>query len=173
MTRPARRSGRIRVLVRPWEERMRTRWCMIVAATAALALTAPADARIDVKVIAKGLDNPRHVAVGKDAVYVAEAGRGGDHATAKSCFNASEGFACTGATGAVTKIAGARQVRVVTRLASFAGADGGDAFGPHGVFVDGEKVYVTDGGPSRPTRGTPPVPILRDPTLVAEAPVSK
>jgi DNA-binding beta-propeller fold protein YncE len=151
---------------------MRSRWCVPVAATAALALSAPADARVHVEVIAKGLDNPRHVAVGKDAVYVAEAGRGGDHATSKSCFNASEGFACTGATGAVTKISGQRQVRIASKLASFAAKDGGDAFGPHGVFADGDTVYFTNGGPSHPTRGTPPELIQRE-TLADEEPVSK
>jgi hypothetical protein len=151
---------------------MRFAWCVpLIAATAATTLAAPADARIRVDVIAKGLDNPRHVAVGKDAVYVAEAGRGGDFATSKSCFEASEGFACTGATGAVTKIAGHRQVRIASGLASFAGKDGGDAFGPHGVFVVGNTVYVTNGGPSHPTRGTPPAYIPRE-TLATEEPVS-
>ena len=59
----------------------------------------------DVDVIATGLDNPRHVAVAPNGdVYVAEAGRGGDHATADSCFDSAEGFACTGDSGAVTRI---------------------------------------------------------------------
>src|SRR6187402_616689 len=99
---------------------MRSVWCVPLVATVAIALAARADARVRVEVIARGLDNPRHVAVGTGAVYVAEAGRGGDHATSKSCFSASEGFACTGATGAVTKIADQGQVRIARRLASFA-----------------------------------------------------
>ena len=44
--------------------------------------------------------------------------------------------------------------------------------GPHGVYVDGHDLYVTNGGPTAPTRGTPPQVVLRDPTLVAEDPIS-
>ena len=129
----------------------------------------------DVDVIATGLDNPRHVAVGSNGdVYVAESGRGGDHATADSCFDSAEGFACTGNSGAVTRISTrwrhTDQERVLTGLASFAPVGGGNAIGPHGIFVKGGKVYVTNGGPTAPTRNDEVV--LRDPTLVAEDPVS-
>ena len=154
---------------------MRTRWCLPLAAAASIAIAAPASAHhgIDVDVIAKRLDNPRHVAVSKDGdVYVAEAGRGGDHATAKSCFDSAEGFACTGRTGAVTRIGRWGQRRVVKGLASFAPANGDNAIGPHGVFASGKDVYFTNGGPTGPTRGTPPELVLRDPTLVAEDPIS-
>ena len=154
---------------------MRTRWGLPLAAALTIAVATPAAAnhRIDVDVIARGLDNPRHIAVGKGGeLYVAEAGRGGDHATSRSCFNSAEGFACTGRSGAVTKIDRRGQVRVARGLASYANASGGDAFGPHGVLVDGHKLYITNGGPTRPTRGDPPVPVLRDPTLVAEEPIS-
>jgi hypothetical protein len=153
---------------------MRTRWCLPLAAAASLAVAAPAGAHgVDVDVIAKRLDNPRHVAVSKDGdVYVAESGRGGDHATAKSCFDSAEGFACTGRTGAVTRIGRHGQDRIVRGLASFAPEGGNNAIGPHGVFVSGKDVYVTNGGPTGPTRGNPPVLVLRDPTLVAEDPIS-
>ena len=153
---------------------MRTRWCLPLAAAASIAFAAPAGAHgIDVDVVAKRLDNPRHVAVSKDGdVYVAESGRGGDHATAKSCFDSAEGFACTGRTGAVTRIGRWGQHRIVIGLASFAPDTGDNAIGPHGVFVSGKDVYVTNGGPTAPTRGTPPVFVLRDPTLVAEDPIS-
>jgi hypothetical protein len=153
---------------------MRRRWCLPLAAAASIAVAAPAGAHgIDVDVIARGLDNPRHVAVSKDgAVYVAESGRGGDHATAKSCFDSAEGFACTGRSGAVTRISRWGQFRLVRGLASFAPVTGNNAIGPHGVFVDGHDVYVTNGGPTAPTRGTPPQVVLRDPTLVAEDPIS-
>jgi hypothetical protein len=150
-----------------------------VAIAAALVTAAPASAnhqqRIDVDVIARGLDNPRHVAVAPDgAVYVAESGRGGDHATSRSCFNSAEGFACTGATGAVTKISRWGQYRVVRGLASFAPVDGSSAIGPHGVYVDGHDLYVTNGGPTAPWRGDDMTQtVLRDPTLVSEERISR
>jgi hypothetical protein len=151
-----------------------------VAAAAAIAAAAPAGAATvdDIDVVATGLDNPRHVAVGWTGdVYVAEAGRGGDPATSRSCFDSAEGFACTGATGAVTRISSkhwgrTKQQRVLRGLASFAPADGSSAIGPHGVFVDAFGLLVTNGGPTAPTRGTPPQVVMRDPTLVSEEPVS-
>jgi hypothetical protein len=153
---------------------MRRRWCLPLAVASSIAVAAPAGAHgIDVDVIAKKLDNPRHVAVAKDGdVYVAESGRGGNHATARSCFDSAEGFACTGRTGAVTKIGRWGQYRVISGLASFAPVDGNNAIGPHGVYVDGHDLYVTNGGPTGPTRGNPPQLVLRDPTLVAEDPIS-
>ena len=154
---------------------MRRSWSLPLAAAVTLAVAAPAGAHhgIDVDVIATKLDNPRHVAVAKDGdVYVAEAGRGGNHATAKSCFDSAEGFACTGRTGAITKIGRWGQDRIVDGLASFAPANGGSAIGPHGVYVSGHDVYFTNGGPTGPTRGNPPVLVLRDPTLVNEDPIS-
>jgi hypothetical protein len=149
---------------------------LALASVVGLSAAAPASAQ-PVDVIAKGLDNPRHVAVAPNGdVYVAEAGRGGDPATATSCFDSAEGFACTGATGAVTRISRHgwryRQKRVAQGLASFAPADGSSAIGPHGVFVKGDDVFVTNGGPTAPTRGEPPVPVPRDPTLVSEDPIS-
>jgi hypothetical protein len=140
-----------------------------------MVVAAPAAAHgIDVDVVAKHLDNPRHVAVAKDGdVYVAESGRGGNHATARSCFDSAEGFACTGRTGAVTKISRWGQHRIVRGLASFAPATGDNAIGPHGVFVDGNDLYVTNGGPTAPWRGADDTDtVLRDPTLVAEDPIS-
>jgi hypothetical protein len=159
---------------------VRARKLLPLTAAVALVVAAPASAEEvdDIDVIASGLDNPRHVAVSHSGdVYVAEAGRGGDHATSKSCFDSAEGFACTGATGAVTRISRHgwrhRQERIATGLASFAPADGSSAIGPHGVFVKGSDVFFTNGGPTAPTRGDPPVVVLRDPTLVAEEPVSR
>ena len=96
--------------------------------------------------------------------------------TSRSCFDSAEGFACTGATGAVTRISRHgwryRQKRAAKGLASFAPVGGGNAIGPHGVFVKGDDVLVTNGGPTAPTRGMPPVPVMRDPTLVDEDPIS-
>ena len=137
---------------------MHTVRCLLLAVAASFVVAAPAGARgLDVDVIADELDNPRHVAVAKNGdVYVAEAGEGGNHATARSCFNTAEGFACTGRTGAITRISRHRQERVVDGLASFAPANGDSAIGPHGVFADGNDVYFTNGGPTGPTRGDPP-----------------
>ncbi len=61
---------------------MRASALLSVAATVAVAAAAPASAASvdDIDVIASGLDNPRHVAVGWTGdVFVAEAGRGGSH----------------------------------------------------------------------------------------------
>lgn len=157
----------------------RTTTLSALAAGLALISAAPASAHhprgVDVDVIATGLDNPRHVAVGSDGVYVAEAGRGDPTGTSKSCFDSAEGFACTGATGAITRVDRRGQRRIVRGLASFAPPPGSEnagnsAIGPHGIFADGGDVYFTNGGPTGPTRDGKIV--LRDPTLVSEEPVS-
>ncbi len=125
---------------------------------AALATAAPA-AAADVDVIARGLDNPRHVAVdARGDVYVAEAGRGGPAGPGASCFDSPEGSACVGATGAITRIADADgrrpwASRVLSGLASFAAAGGRAANGPHGIDAHGGQVYFTNGGPTAPRRG--------------------
>jgi len=161
---------------------MKMRLVLPLAAVLAFAVAAvPASAHrgVRVKTIASGLDNPRHVALTRDGdVYVAEAGRGGDPDTSNSCFNSAEGAACTGATGAVTKISSHRghhhQWRVLKHLASFAPDTGGSAIGPHGVFATRDGVYVTNGGPTAPWRGTDQTAtVLRDPTLVSEEPISR
>ena len=58
----------------------------------------------------------------------------------------------------------------MTGLASFAPEGGNSAIGPHGVFVKGGLLYVTNGGPTAPMRNGQLV--LRDPTLVSEDPIS-
>ena len=70
------------------------------------------------KVVASGLDNPRGLDIGRfGAIYVAEAGRGGNG----PCIELAEGPQCAGATGAITRIWHGKQRRVVTRLPSLAG----------------------------------------------------
>ncbi len=104
-------------------------------------------------------------------MWVAEAGAGA--VTSNSCFDSAEGPACTGASGAITRINRWGQKRVVTGLASFAGKEGDSAIGPHGIFANGNDIYFTNGGPTGPTRGGPTNIVLRDPTLVSEEPVSR
>jgi len=148
----------------------------ILAGLLALVVAAPASAHhhggLKVERIASGLDNPRHVAVAPDGdVWVAEAGSGAPPSASKSCFDSAEGPACTGKTGAITKIDRWGQRRVVTGLASFAPASGDSAIGPHGIFAGRGNVFFTNGGPTEPLRGGKTV--LRDPTLVSEAPISR
>ncbi len=160
---------------------MRIRTFLPIAVVLGLIAAPPASARHhqsgpSIKTIASGLDNPRHVAVAKDGdVFVAEAGRGGDPATSKSCFDSAEGPACTGATGAITRVSEHRghwvQERVAKGLASFAPATGNSAIGPHGVFAVGHDVYFTNGGPTEPLRNG--ATVFRDPTLVSEEPISR
>jgi hypothetical protein len=116
----------------------------VLAGASILALAAPAGA-VEVQKIAHGLDNPRHLAFGARALYVAEAGRGGDH----PCFPGElGGTACVGATGAVTVIDRHGQRRLVSGLASIGDqGTGANAFGPHGIDVKGwDRVLVTNGG---------------------------
>lgn len=91
-------------------------------------------------VIASGLHNPRQLSIGPGgAVYVAEAGLGGDGA----CIaNPEGGQMCVGATGSITRITRGQQERVVTGLPSLAGPDGGGAQGPGDVHVTGRWVTI-------------------------------
>jgi hypothetical protein len=119
-----------------------------------------------------GLDNPRHLAVAKDGdIWVAESGTGAPPSESNSCFTIPEGDACTGETGAVGRLGKRGYKRIVTGLASMAIPSGDSALGPHGIYADGNHIYFTNGGPAGPVRGTEPV--LRDPTLVEEEPVSR
>src|SRR3954467_732936 len=126
----------------------------------AIGLAAPAQAAhggdrdyvppVKVKVIASGLDSPRHLAFGdRGDLFVAEAGRGGTDL----CFAGGEGPACMGATGAVTKVdRRGRQHRIASGLASMANTPNNDnAIGPHGIMVLGDdRVFITNGGPTEP-----------------------
>jgi DNA-binding beta-propeller fold protein YncE len=123
----------------------------VLVGASILAAAAPAGAA-EVHKIAGGLDNPRHLAFGDQALFVAEAGRGGDG----PCFPGEEGgTSCVGASGAVTVIdRSGDQYRLVSDLASMADqGTGGNAIGPHGIDVrDGNRIFITDGGPSGANR---------------------
>jgi hypothetical protein len=123
-----------------------------------------------VKLIAQGLDSPRHLAFGSGGdLFVAEAGRGG----AGPCFTGGEGPACMGNSGAVTKVdRWGRQSRIVTGLASMANTPNSDnAIGPHGITVLGDDgVIITNGGPTEP-KDAAGATILRE-TLAKQNPVA-
>lgn len=112
--------------------------------------------------VAEGLDNPRLLSFDRGALYVAEAGVGGEG----PCAEGPEGLTCLGATGAVTRITWhtqrsrtlkkskhARhhgevrtrtvQRRVLTGLPSLAGEGGNQAGGPTDVTVRGKHYALT------------------------------
>lgn len=104
-------------------------------------LFAAADQQFDV--VASGLDNPRGLAFGPEgALYVAEAGEGGDG----PCVPGPFGEVCYGPSGAVTRILDSGQERIAEGLSSYASPEGGQAFGPHDVSFHGRGgAYVPVG----------------------------
>jgi hypothetical protein len=100
------------------------------------------------KVVAKGLDNPRGLAIGPNGtLYVAEAGKGGSG----PCGPGPEGGqVCYGKSGALTRVKDGVQKRVIKGLPSFAGEGGVAAEGPSDVSVLGQAGslgrFVTVGG---------------------------
>lgn len=110
--------------------------CSAVTALAALAcpVTAGAATLTIVETAMTGLANPRGLAMASDgALYVAESGRGGDGAT----ITAGDGqLVSYGRTGAISRLQGGTQERVVEGLPSLAGASGVQASGPSDVAFD-------------------------------------
>ena len=72
-----------------------------------------------VTVVADNLNNPRQVTAHDGAVYVAEAGTGGD-----TCFGSPPNQACVGFTGSVTRVGSGGPERVQTGLLSVASPEG-------------------------------------------------
>ncbi len=132
------------------------------------AAPAAPDAPADWMVVADGLANPRHLTFGPDgALYVAEAGAGGDGA----CVDGPEGRVCLGNTGAVTKITldavrmPVAQEQVITGVVSLGAEGTGDgATGPHAVAFDGADMYFLTGLGADPA--------LRDPSGPLGAPAA-
>ena len=123
----------------------------LVAALAMLApLSKPVAAASTVTVVMSGLDNPRGLAFGpQGALYVAEAGHGGDG----PCFFLRGGTRCYGATGAVSRLWRGEQARIATGLPSHAPASGAAAIGPMDISMNGVgNAYVTVGFQTDPGR---------------------
>jgi hypothetical protein len=95
-------------------------------------------------VLMSGLDNPRGLAIGPEgALYVAEAGRGGDGPCG---VNGAGETRCYGPTGAVSRLWRGEQVRVAEGLPSHALVGGGAASGPNDIsFLGRGGAYVTIG----------------------------
>ena len=111
--------------------------CAALLACVALASAAAEPPRLTV--VATNLDNPRKLFVGADgALYVVEAGRGGRD----RCLGTGPNRVCIGLTGAISRIGGGRQSRVVTGLWSGAFTTGERAQGPADVIVRGRTFYV-------------------------------
>lgn len=105
----------------------------MLGAVFALALGPPAAASSDLRVVARGLDNPRGLAFGPGGdLYVAESGRGGSG----PCVGTPEtGETCFGTTGAVTRVdlGDGEQKQIADGLPSLATPAGTDALGPTDV----------------------------------------
>ena len=108
------------------------------------ALTTVAPVCMLAQVVATGLDNPRGVAFDDNgALYVVEAGRGGPG----PCIRASNNqTVCYGPTGALTRVSGGTQERVLSGLPSLAVASGMSATGAHDIAIKNKNdVYLIVG----------------------------
>lgn len=116
---------------------------MMLALMLALPAMADGDEQQGPTVVAKGLDNPRGLAIADDgSIYVAEAGKGGDGPCVKGPEGGEE---CYGYTGAVTRISAGSQERVATGLPLRAAEGGNSASGPHDVAFQGDDWYTIVG----------------------------
>jgi hypothetical protein len=130
---------------------------LLIIGTSLLAIASTQEVKAaNFTVVASGLDGPRGITFGLDeALYVAEAGRGGEGACIPSP-SIQGAILCYGPTGAISKIDNGTVERVVTGLPSVASLnsvipDGSDASGPHDIQFDANgTAYVTTGLASDP-----------------------
>ena len=112
----------------------------VVAATSA----APASGQSSFEVVATGLDNPRHVRFSPTgALYVVEAGRGGDG----PCVQHPQlGEFCLGFSGAVTRVRDdGPDERVLTGVPSIINEEG-ETLGPFDIAFTGSQKFVLSVG---------------------------
>jgi hypothetical protein len=117
------------------------------------------------RVLASGLNNPRHLVFRGGTLYVAEAGKGGT----RNCEAGPEGgTVCYGATGSIMRL-GKHPRRIITGLPSIGDqGTGGAALGPSGIVaLGGGRLAFTIGGGGTPAhRATLPASARRIGTLV-------
>lgn len=100
-------------------------------------------------VIARGLNNPRGLAIAADGtIYVAEAGSGGKG----PCVKGENGMSCFGLTGAIAHIQGGTVTNVVSGLPSVAGPGGTESSGPSDLTLaaDGSMNVTVQGVDATP-----------------------
>ena len=120
--------------------------CLALVASMVPLMALPAMAASPPKVVASDLNSPYKLTQGPDgAIYVAEAGSGGNTCITLPGPEGEEIEACSGPTGSVTKIAGATVTRVVTGLGSVA-IGHNEFIGPTAVgFDSADNLHVALG----------------------------
>lgn len=129
---------------------------LVTASILSMMLALPTSAAT-ITTVATGLDSPRGMTFGPNgALYVAEAGEGGDD---YSYTHPAFGLLSGGASGAVTRIWKGKQTRVVSGLPSISGPEGANALGPEDVSAHGNgnlMIPMGFGGPPEEIAGLGP-----------------